>query len=144
MSDMAAHASGHRKTDHLKIMALCEVALEFACDVLRPRRGFPGKVAARRHRATSYWLKCAVPFRRLRMLNRMQAVLVLRSNMSWPSDFVAVRTTANRDDVLPLLPFCGPGGKDPRQPGTACGTESPLQGPVLAAHTSRSHRPPGG
>ena len=44
MSDMAAHASGHRKTDHLKIIALCEVALEFACDVLRPGGTFLAKV----------------------------------------------------------------------------------------------------
>ena len=26
MSDMAAHATGHRQTDHLKIMALAEAA----------------------------------------------------------------------------------------------------------------------
>ncbi len=44
MSDMAAHASGHRKTDHLKIIALCEVALEFACDVLKPGGVFLAKV----------------------------------------------------------------------------------------------------
>ncbi len=44
MSDMAAHASGHRQTDHMKIMALCEAALEFACDVLAPGGGFLAKV----------------------------------------------------------------------------------------------------
>ena len=44
MSDMAAHASGHRKTDHLKIVALCEVALDFACDVLKPGGVFIAKV----------------------------------------------------------------------------------------------------
>lgn len=44
MSDMAAHASGHRKTDHLKIIALCEVALDFACDVLKPDGVFLAKV----------------------------------------------------------------------------------------------------
>lgn len=44
MSDMAAHASGHRKTDHMKIMALCEVALDFACDVLKPGGVFLAKV----------------------------------------------------------------------------------------------------
>ncbi len=44
MSDMAAHASGHRKTDHLKIIALCEVALDFACDVLKPGGVFVAKV----------------------------------------------------------------------------------------------------
>jgi len=36
LSDMAANATGHRKTDHLKIMALAEAAAEFACEVLAP------------------------------------------------------------------------------------------------------------
>ncbi|MGI9482222.1 MAG: RlmE family RNA methyltransferase [Hyphomicrobiales bacterium] len=44
MSDMAAHASGHRQTDHMKIMALCEAALEFACEVLQPGGVFLAKV----------------------------------------------------------------------------------------------------
>ena len=44
MSDMAAHATGHRKTDHMKIMALCEAALEFACEVLKPGGVFLAKV----------------------------------------------------------------------------------------------------
>ncbi|MEM9044388.1 MAG: RlmE family RNA methyltransferase, partial [Pseudomonadota bacterium] len=34
ISDMAAASSGHRQTDHLKIMALAEAAAYFACDVL--------------------------------------------------------------------------------------------------------------
>ncbi len=34
MSDMAASASGHKGTDHLRIMALCEAAAELAFDVL--------------------------------------------------------------------------------------------------------------
>ncbi len=36
MSDMAANTTGHRKTDHLKIIGLAEAALEFARDVLAP------------------------------------------------------------------------------------------------------------
>jgi 23S rRNA (uridine2552-2'-O)-methyltransferase len=44
LSDMAANASGHRKTDHLKIMALVEAAAEFARDVLAPRGTFLAKV----------------------------------------------------------------------------------------------------
>ena len=44
MSDMAAHATGHRQTDHLKIMALAEAALEFARQVLRPGGTFICKV----------------------------------------------------------------------------------------------------
>ncbi|MEM9369777.1 MAG: RlmE family RNA methyltransferase [Pseudomonadota bacterium] len=34
LSDMAAASTGHRQTDHLKIMALAEAAAEFAKDVL--------------------------------------------------------------------------------------------------------------
>ena len=44
LSDMAAHATGHRQTDHLKIMALCECALEFAYEVLAPGGAFLCKV----------------------------------------------------------------------------------------------------
>lgn len=36
MSDMAAPTTGHRPTDHLRTMALVEVALDFALDVLKP------------------------------------------------------------------------------------------------------------
>jgi 23S rRNA (uridine2552-2'-O)-methyltransferase len=41
---MAANATGHRKTDHLKIMALVEAAAEFACEVLAPGGAFLAKV----------------------------------------------------------------------------------------------------
>ena len=34
LSDMAANATGHRKTDHLRIMALAEAAVHFAREVL--------------------------------------------------------------------------------------------------------------
>lgn len=44
LSDMAANATGHRKTDHLKIMALVEAALEFAREVLAPGGAFLAKV----------------------------------------------------------------------------------------------------
>jgi len=40
LSDMAANATGHRKTDHLKIMALAEAAAEFAREVLAPGGSF--------------------------------------------------------------------------------------------------------
>ena len=36
MSDMAAPTTGHRKTDHMRTMALVEVALDFALEVLPP------------------------------------------------------------------------------------------------------------
>ncbi len=44
LSDMAAAACGHKQTDHLKIMALCEAALEFAGEVLVPDGVFLAKV----------------------------------------------------------------------------------------------------
>ena len=44
LSDMAAPATGHRATDHLRIMQLCELALDFAETVLRPGSGFVAKV----------------------------------------------------------------------------------------------------
>ena len=44
LSDMAANATGHRQTDHLRIMALAEAAAEFARQVLAPRGAFVCKV----------------------------------------------------------------------------------------------------
>jgi 23S rRNA (uridine2552-2'-O)-methyltransferase len=44
LSDMAANATGHRKTDHLKIMALAEAAAQFAREVLAPGGAFLCKV----------------------------------------------------------------------------------------------------
>ena len=44
LSDMAANATGHAKTDHLKIMALVETAAEFAREVLAPGGTFLAKV----------------------------------------------------------------------------------------------------
>ncbi len=44
ISDMAAPATGHRQTDHLKIMALCDAALDFAKEVLKPGGTFLCKV----------------------------------------------------------------------------------------------------
>jgi 23S rRNA (uridine2552-2'-O)-methyltransferase len=44
LSDMAANATGHRKTDHLRIMALAEAAAGFAREVLAPGGAFLCKV----------------------------------------------------------------------------------------------------
>ncbi|WP_394177761.1 RlmE family RNA methyltransferase [Yoonia maritima] len=46
MSDMAASASGHKQTDHLRIMTLCEAAAYFAFDVLTEGGTFVAKVLA--------------------------------------------------------------------------------------------------
>jgi 23S rRNA (uridine2552-2'-O)-methyltransferase len=44
LSDMAANATGHRQTDHLRIMALAEAAVHFAREVLAPGGSFICKV----------------------------------------------------------------------------------------------------
>jgi 23S rRNA (uridine2552-2'-O)-methyltransferase len=46
LSDMAASSSGHKQTDHLRIIALCEAAAYFAFDVLTPGGVFVAKVLA--------------------------------------------------------------------------------------------------
>ena len=46
MSDMAASSSGHKQTDHLRIMSLCEAAAYFAFDVLDEGGTFVAKVLA--------------------------------------------------------------------------------------------------
>ncbi len=46
MSDMAASASGHKQTDHLRIVALVEAAIYFALDVLEEGGTFVAKVLA--------------------------------------------------------------------------------------------------
>ncbi len=46
MSDMAASSSGHKQTDHLRIMALCETAAYFAFDTLEQGGTFVAKVLA--------------------------------------------------------------------------------------------------
>ncbi len=44
LSDMAANTTGHKKTDHLRIVHLAELAIEFAREVLAPGGYFVAKV----------------------------------------------------------------------------------------------------
>jgi len=44
LSDMAANATGHKKTDHLRIVGLVELAADFACEILAPGGSFLAKV----------------------------------------------------------------------------------------------------
>jgi len=46
LSDMASPTTGHKSTDHLRIVALAEVALDFAIDILAPGGAFVCKVFA--------------------------------------------------------------------------------------------------
>jgi len=43
LSDMAAPTTGHRRTDHIRTMHLCEVAADFAVSVLKPGGHFLAK-----------------------------------------------------------------------------------------------------
>ncbi len=44
LSDMAAHATGHRQTDHINIIALVETGYHFAQQVLKPGGSYLAKV----------------------------------------------------------------------------------------------------
>ena len=44
LSDMAPNTTGHKQTDHLRIMAVVEAAYYFACEVLKPEGAFVAKV----------------------------------------------------------------------------------------------------
>ena len=44
LSDMAANATGHRNTDHLRIAGLVELAADFACEILTYGGAFLAKV----------------------------------------------------------------------------------------------------
>ena len=46
LSDMAAPSTGHAKTDHLRVVALCEAAAKFAAATLKPGGTFVAKVLA--------------------------------------------------------------------------------------------------
>lgn len=43
LSDMAAPTTGHRQTDHIRTMHLCEVAADFAMEVVKPGGHFLAK-----------------------------------------------------------------------------------------------------
>ena len=44
LSDMAAHATGHRQTDHINIIALAEAGYDFARTILKPGGTYLAKV----------------------------------------------------------------------------------------------------
>lgn len=44
LSDMAAASCGHRQTDHIRIISLCEAAIEFALENLAPGGTFVAKI----------------------------------------------------------------------------------------------------
>ncbi len=44
LSDMAANTTGHKQTDHIRIVAIAELAIDFACEILAPGGAFLAKV----------------------------------------------------------------------------------------------------
>ena len=44
ISDIAPNTTGHAKTDHIRMMALVEMAYDFACETLKPGGAFLAKV----------------------------------------------------------------------------------------------------
>jgi 23S rRNA (uridine2552-2'-O)-methyltransferase len=44
LSDMAASTTGHKRTDHLRTIALAEAACDFACEILAPNGAFVVKL----------------------------------------------------------------------------------------------------
>ena len=44
LSDMAANTTGHKQTDHIRIVAMAELAIDFACEILAPGGAFLAKV----------------------------------------------------------------------------------------------------
>lgn len=44
LSDMAPNTTGHKQTDHIRIMAIVEEAYYFALDILKPKGSFIAKV----------------------------------------------------------------------------------------------------
>ena len=114
LSDMAANATGHRQTDHLRIMALVEAAAEFAARGAEARRRVSRQGAAGRHRGDAAGRAQA----RLRQREARQAGgeprRIRPSSMCWRPDFaggvrVAARTLhpdiarAFRSGTLALL-----------------------------------------
>ena len=44
LSDMAANTTGHKQTDHIRIVAIAELAIDFACEILASGGAFLAKV----------------------------------------------------------------------------------------------------
>ncbi len=89
LSDMAANATGHRQTDHLRIMALAEAAALFAREVLAPKGGVSLQGAARRHRSPRSLPSSSAISKASSTSSRRRAVRIPRSFICWRADFAA-------------------------------------------------------
>ena len=90
LSDMAANATGHRKTDHLRIMALAEAAAEFAREVLAPGGAFLCKVLQGGTEATLLAGSSAIS-PASSTSSRRRAGRIRRSSISWRPGFAGMR-----------------------------------------------------
>jgi 23S rRNA (uridine2552-2'-O)-methyltransferase len=84
MSDMAAASSGHKQTDHLRIIALCEAAAYFAFDVLEEGGTFVSKVLAGRRRRRAAKAAQAALRPRSPTSNRRRRARTVPRNSWWP------------------------------------------------------------
>ena len=91
LSDMAANATGHRKTDHLKIIALAQAAAEFAREVLAPGGAFLCKVLQGGTEATLL-ASLKRDFASVRHLKPAASRTNRRSSICWRPAFVAARS----------------------------------------------------
>ena len=93
LSDMAANATGHRKTDHLRIMALAEAATAFAREVLAPGGAFLCKVLKAAPRLCC-WPSSSAISRASSTSSRRRAAPIPRSFICWRGVFAAAPTGA--------------------------------------------------
>ncbi len=108
MSDMAANTTGHKKTDHLRIIGLAEAAVEFAGEVLAPGGFFLCKLfqggdsagLLTSSSATSRW--CATS-------SRPPAAPTPASSTCWPpaSGAACGRRPEMFDAILSVLDWAG-------------------------------------
>ena len=88
LSDMAANATGHRQTDHLRIMALAEAAALFAREVLAPGGALSARCckAAPRRR---YWPNSNATSPPSSTSSRRRAVPIQPNSICWRRDSAA-------------------------------------------------------
>ena len=96
LSDMAANATGHRKTDHLRIMALAEAAAHFAREVLAPGGRLPVQGAAGRHRGRAAWPSSSTISPASNTSSRRQAAPTPPSFICSPAAFAERRPKTTR------------------------------------------------
>ena len=94
LSDMAANATGHRKTDHLRIMALAEAAAAFAARGAGAGRRLRRQGAAGWHRGDAARANSNAISPASGTSSRPRAVPIRRSFISWPPGFAGASGTS--------------------------------------------------